>query len=1386
MSIGVNSGSPAPVESAGYDWRSEENHVKWKGIFVPALQKVLTQVHPNLVAREDALDYVEGLILRLLAMLTAKPTPLSVQDVEDRVTRTFPTPIDRWALSEAQSAVERGRKKAALVLPVEKVHPILAKEVLQNRVDDQVTLYIVAVLEYISADILKLAGNYVKNIRHMQISCQDIKVAMCADKVLMDMFYQDDVPYIEDEGGGRSRSAQTYDEVVKELILSEKSYLRDLHMITKVFREQIQKLELTTNHELDAIFSNITDIAELTITLIGSLEDTLEMAEDEKVTAIGSCFEELAEAEEFDVYEKYARDVLNPISRQKLDTLLAQPEVSDKLQSSGQGFREAVKFYLPKLVLGPVFHCFHYFKYIELLTKLTPHSEDKDSLEQVSAMLTPLHNKLTTACATSQAVGPAQSGNKRKASDVFHRYGPGRQSRQQSLVKLGQLQQSITGWEGKDIVANSSEIVYEGKLKVGTDKKKLKERYVILCDGLLIVCSQTGTRRPSSSTMSGPTSVGHGAGGELRFRDKYLIRLINIGDREDEEGIRWSFELCQRDQQRVILKAENAEDKQAWMASLVMLNTKSMLERTLDVILSDEEKKHPLRFPNYSVYKFAEQDSTNNIVFEEREKSSGVPLIKGATLVKLVERLTYHVYATPMFMKTFLTTYRSFCTPIELLDLLIDRFHIPDPEFLSDRPQDCDQDQTDKSCKMRYAQDLKRFRKEYSQPVQFRVLNVLKHWVDQHFYDFSEDCDLLHRLTSFLDEITGKSMRKWVECISKVVQRRLDNDEGAKEIVFDFDRSPPPLETHIKNPQDDWPELLTYHPIEIARQLTLIEFQYYKAVKPSELVDLAWTREDKDKRSPNLLRMGLHTTNFTRYLEKTILETDNMEERVAVMKRVLEIMLVLQENNNFNGVLAITSALNSSAVHRLVSSKDKLESHLLKALEDATSLVADHFKQYLDKLRSINPPCVPFFGQYQTNILFLEEGNPDFLHNSELINFSKRRKVAEIISEIQQYQNQPYCLSQYPKLRQFLEELDPFPGMNEKEVTDTLWARSTEIEPRASDTIKRRNCERRWPGLTLKSPGIRPKTLPGKNHPNPLPKIGSGNSRASKEDVSPLASPSFGSPVAVFRQSPVSTPVTPSYQTSPRESDSSLRETDPIKVSVILPHCPISTPSLPPMPMGKPPPLPPKPRHVVGDTPPLPPRDASPPPPIPPRLPPSRPSTSLGPSLASHRSPLESRHPLMDPVFPQSSLPPNILPRQRNINGCSLDPPISPAVPGRWSDSPHSLPLSGLSTSPLSRPPPSLPHSVSSAPGSASWHPSSHLGLTQNGLGPLSAGPEMGSHFTFGHHMHSLGSGGGHHNHLPPAHPTHGHSPGHQATMSPQLPPRPTRTPSLAGQHTPR
>ena len=62
------------------------------------------------------------------------------------------------------------------------------------------------------------------------------------------------------------------------------------------------------------------------------------------------------------------------------------------------------------------------FLFSELLTKLTPFKEDKDSLEQVSAMLSPLQGKLSSACSSSVLVSNFLSGKPvRKQSEVFHR-----------------------------------------------------------------------------------------------------------------------------------------------------------------------------------------------------------------------------------------------------------------------------------------------------------------------------------------------------------------------------------------------------------------------------------------------------------------------------------------------------------------------------------------------------------------------------------------------------------------------------------------------------------------------------------------------------------------------------------------------------------------------------------------------------------------------------------------------------------------------------------------------------------------------------------------------------------------------------------------------------
>ncbi|RXN38224.1 son of sevenless -like protein [Labeo rohita] len=294
-------------------------------------------------------------------------------------------------------------------------------------------------------------------------------------------------------------------------------------------------------------------------------------------------------------------------------------------------------------------------------------------------------------------------------------------------------------------------------------------------------------------------------------------------------------------------------------------------------------------------------------------------------------------------------------------------------------------------------------------------------------------------------------MRKWVESIIKIMRRKKQTQSNGISHNITFESPPPPIEWHISRPGSiDTFDLMTLHPIEIARQLTLLESDLYRAVRPSELVGSVWTKEDKEKNSPNLLRMIRHTTNLTLWFEKCIVEAENVDERVAVFSRIIEILQVFQELNNFNGVLEIVSAINSVPVYRLDHTFEAVPERKRRILEEAVELSQDHFKKYLAKLKSINPPCVPFFGIYLTNILKTEEGNPDFLKRDgkELINFSKRRKVAEITGEIQQYQNQPYCLKVEHDIKRFFENLNPMGNMGEKEFCDYLFNKSLEIEPR--------------------------------------------------------------------------------------------------------------------------------------------------------------------------------------------------------------------------------------------------------------------------------------------------------------------------------------------------
>ncbi|XP_073340076.1 son of sevenless homolog 1-like isoform X2 [Pagrus major] len=1033
-----------------YDFFNEENAPKWRGLLVSSLEKVLHQVHPNLVSQQEALQYIEELILLLLSML-CQAQPRTVQDVEERVQKSFPHPIDKWAIADAQAAIEKRKRRNPLALPVDKIHPLL-KEVLGYKIDHQVSVYMVAVLEYISADILKLAGNYVKNIRHFEISQQDITVAMCADKVLMDMFHQDEedisgFPLIDEEPSANEE--QSYYELVRSFMSDGRQYLRQLNLLIK---------------DVDTIFSRIVDIHEVTVKLLGLIEDTVEMTDEGSPhPLVGSCFEDLAEELAFDPYETYAQDILRSGFHEHFLGQVSKPGAAFHLQSICEGFKEAVQYVLPRLLLTPVYHCLHLFEILKQLEEKSEDEEDKECLKQAITALLNLQSSMERICSRSLA--------KRRLSESACRfYSHQMKGKHLAIKKMNEIQKNIDGWEGKDIGQCCNEFIMEGTLtRVGAKH----ERHIFLFDGLMICCK---------SNHGPPRLPGAGSTAEYRLKEKFFMRKVQINDKDDKEGeYRHAFEIILKDGNSVVFAAKSAEEKNGWMAALISLQYRSTLERMLDTAMLQEEKEEQMRLPAAEVYRFAEADSEENVVFEENVQSkSGIPIIKAGTVLKLIERLTFHMYADPNFVRTFLTTYRSFCKPQELLDLLMERFEIPEP-----RPSEADQME---GGEQPLSAELKRFRKEFVQPVQLRVLNVCRHWVEHHFYDFERDAQLLRRLEEFIASVRGKAMRKWVESITKIIQRKKQVQVSVPSHSITFQNSPPPIEWHICKPGNtEQFDLMMLHPIEIGRQLTLLESDFYRAVQPSELVGSVWTKEDKEIHSPNLLRMIRHTTNLTLWFEKCIVETENLEERVAVVSRIIEILQVFQELNNFNGVLEVVSAMNSSPVYRLDHTFEQIPSRQRKILEEAHELSEDHYKKYLAKLRSINPPCVPFFGIYLTNILKTEEGNPDFLrrHGKDLINFSKRRKVAEITGEIQQYQNQPYCLRVENDIRKFFENLNPMEDMSEKDFADHLFNKSLEIEPRHARSlprfVKKYNC-------TLKSPGIRPTSArPGTmRHPTPL------------------------------------------------------------------------------------------------------------------------------------------------------------------------------------------------------------------------------------------------------------------------------------------------------------
>jgi hypothetical protein len=208
-------------------------------------------------------------------------------------------------------------------------------------------------------------------------------------------------------------------------------------------------------------------------------------------------------------------------------------------------------------------------------------------------------------------------------------------------------------------------------------------------------------------------------------------------------------------------------------------------------------------------------------------------------------------------------TYRNFTTPVELLKKLNERYNIP-PLSSS-------------------LEEFQIFKMEFLLPIRLRICQVLKIWIVNHGSDFRKNDEAMNLLNTFVKEMEktkigigatqiSSSIKKYIlkrdtfeiqqmNTISKEIKQLEEyttpsSSPNSKSISVNSSpsgsspkpklpkllnkmSSMKPMEYQIKINQLDITE---WDPVEIARQLVLIEFSMFEKIRAKECLNQAWNK----------------------------------------------------------------------------------------------------------------------------------------------------------------------------------------------------------------------------------------------------------------------------------------------------------------------------------------------------------------------------------------------------------------------------------------------------------------------------------------------------------------------------------------------------------------
>uniref|UniRef100_A0A8C0GHS8 CRK SH3-binding GNRP n=1 Tax=Chelonoidis abingdonii TaxID=106734 RepID=A0A8C0GHS8_CHEAB len=362
-----------------------------------------------------------------------------------------------------------------------------------------------------------------------------------------------------------------------------------------------------------------------------------------------------------------------------------------------------------------------------------------------------------------------------------------------------------------------------------------------------------------------------------------------------------------------------------------------------------------------------------------------------------------------LYCEAFLTTYRTFITPEELIKKL--QYRYPSKSF-------CHFPDT--------------FKKRVSKNTFFVLVRVVD---ELCLVELTEEIlkllmDLVFRLVcngelslarvlrkNILDKVDQKKMLRYANSIKPLAARGVAARPGT---LHDF------------------------HSHEIAEQLTLLDAELFYKIEIPEV--FLWAKEQNEEKSPNLTQFTEHFNNMSYWVRSIIMLQEKPQDRERLLLKFIKIMKHLRKLNNFNSYLAILSALDSAPIRRLEWQKQTSE-----GLAEYCTLIdsSSSFRAYRAALAEVEPPCIPYLGLILQDLTFVHLGNPDYIDSK--VNFSKRWQQFNILDSMRCFQQIHYDIKRNDDIVSF------FNDFSDHLAEEALWELSLKIKPR---NITRRKTDR--------------------------------------------------------------------------------------------------------------------------------------------------------------------------------------------------------------------------------------------------------------------------------------------------------------------------------------